>query len=429
MRAADRPAVRRLHCSLQSWGIVVRRNIVPVALLALATTLLAYDLAPSVPALAQARSRHPTEQTQVRYRHATIPAPERGATSDNAIKARMNRWTVGLASGLPDGGFVRYASEMARTMNDGDNMRLIPMVTGGTTSNIADLLYLKGVDAAITYADAFDLYSKQKGLSDISDRVRYIMQFFISDIHIYARDQFKTLADLKGQKVGVGTSGVAVAVTGPLIFRRLGIDIQPVPVGGPIAIEALHEGKIAAMVYLAAKPSPLFAKRKPEPGYHFIPVPYTKQFMDYYYPDTITTKDYPNFLPPGTSIDTIAVPSVLAVYSWKPGSDRADRVNRFVERLFTNFSRLQKPPFHPKWKEVSLEAQVPGWKRYPYAQTMLNRLREANASAAPSAADHPAGRQRFDTFLAGQQKSPMSEAQKQQLYRQFLEWSRKHPPN
>lgn len=417
MRASDRPAVRRLHRSLQSWVIIVRRNIASVALLALATTLLVYGLAPHVPALAQAR-----------YRHVATQAQARGGASDNAIKARMNQWTVGLAAGLPDGGFVRYATEMARTMNDGNNMRLIPMVTGGTTSNIADLLYLKGVDAAITYADAFDLYSKQKGLSDISDRVRYIMQFFISDIHIYARDKFKTLADLRGQKVGVGTSGVAVAVTGPLIFRRLGIDIQPVPVGGPIAMEALHEGKIAAFVYLAAKPSPLFAKRKPDPGYHFIPVPYTKQFMDYYYPDTITTKDYPNFLPPGTSIDTIAVPSVLAVYNWKPGSDRADRVNRFVERLFTHFSRLQKPPFHPKWKEVSLEAQVPGWKRYPFAQTMLDRLK-ANASVAQSSTDHPAGQQRFDTFLAAQQKSPMSEAQKQQLYRQFLEWSRKHPAN
>ncbi|MGH8115325.1 MAG: hypothetical protein ACREPS_09785, partial [Rhodanobacteraceae bacterium] len=111
----------------------MRRNIASVALLALAATLLAYDLAPCAPALAQAR-----------YRHAAGQALERGGTNDNAIKARMNQWTVGLAAGLPDGGFVRYATEMARTMNDGNNMRLIPMVTGGTTSNIADLLYLKG---------------------------------------------------------------------------------------------------------------------------------------------------------------------------------------------------------------------------------------------------------------------------------------------
>jgi len=383
-----------------------------VALLALATYLVTC-LAPNDPALAQSRPE----------------GRSAAATDENSIKLRMNQWTVGLAAGLPDGGFVRFASEMARTMDDGDNMRLIPMVTRGTTTNIADLLYLRGVDVAITYADAFDFYSKQAGLSNINDRVRYIMQFFISDIHIYARDEFKSLADLKGQKVAVGTSGVAAALTGPLIFKRLGIDIQPVPVGGPVALEQLHKGQVAAMVYVAAKPSELFTGMKPEAGFHFVPVPYTKEFSDFYYPSTLKAEDYPTFLPPGTSVDTIAVPSVLAVYNWKPGTDRADRVNRFVETLFSNFARLQKPPFHPKWKDISLAAAVPGWKRYPYADEMLERLKEAAAGAGPNpAGDSTVEYQRFQAFLAAQGQVPVSDAKKQELYRQFRQWSSSHQP-
>jgi TRAP-type uncharacterized transport system substrate-binding protein len=286
------------------------------------------------------------------------------------------------------------------------------------------------VDVAITYADAFDFYSKQTGLSNINDRIRYIMQFFVSDIHIYTRDEFKTLADLKGQKVAVGTSGVAAALTGPLIFKRLGIDIQTVPVGGPIALEQLHKGQIAAMVYVAAKPSELFAGMKPDPGYHFVPVPYTKEFTDYYYPSTLKTEDYPSFLPPGTSIQTIAVPSVLAVYNWKQGSDRGERVNRFVESLFNNFARLQKPPFHPKWKDVNLAAAVPGWKRYPYADVALERLKDAKANAESSAADDAAIRQqRFGAMLDAQEKAPLSDAKKDEMYREFQEWrnSRQSP--
>ena len=378
-----------------------------VALLALATSLVTC-LAPSDAALAQ--------------------SPEgRGGTDENSIKFRMNQWTVGLAAGLPDGGFVRFASEMARTMDDGDNMRLIPMVTRGTTTNIADLLYLRGVDVAITYADAFDFYSKQTELSNINDRVRYIMQFFISDIHIYARDDVKSLADLRGQKVAVGSSGVAAALTGPLIFKRLGIDIQPVAVGGPVALEQLHKGQVAAMVYVAAKPSELFTGMKPDVGFHFVPVPYTKEFTDFYYPSTIKAEDYPSFLAPGTSIDTIAVPSVLAVYNWKQNTDRGARVNHFVETLFTNFERLQKPPFHPKWKDISLAAPVPGWKRYPFAETMLERLREAKAGAAPTAADTSTiEHRRFEAFLAAQEKTPISDAKKEELYRQYLEWRSGH---
>src|SRR6185295_11335357 len=157
--------------------VVVRRDWFGTALSALATCFV-ISLAPGDAAFAQAATE------------------ERTPAAEASIKARMNQWTVGLAAGLPDGGFVRFASEMARTMDDGDNMRLIPMVTRGTTTNIADLLYLRGVDVAITYADAFDFYSKQSGLANISDRIRYALRFFISDVHIYARDSFQSLQDL-----------------------------------------------------------------------------------------------------------------------------------------------------------------------------------------------------------------------------------------
>jgi TRAP-type uncharacterized transport system substrate-binding protein len=391
----------------------MRRTLSRVVVLALLTDLIAF----------LASSAHLTALAQVR--------PEaRTAADETPIKLRMNQWTVGFAAGLPDGGFVRFASELARTMDDGDNMRLIPMVTRGTTTNIADLLYLRGVDVAITYSDAFDFYSKQAGLGNVNDRIRYVMQFFLSDVHIYAREEFKSLGDLRGQKVAIGTAGVAAALTGPLIFSRLGIAIQPVPVGGPVALEELHKGEVAAMVYVAAKPSELFAGMKPEAGFHFVPVPYTNEFADYYYPSTITAADYPTFLPSGGSIDTIAVPSVLAVYNWKQGTDRAQRVNRFVEILFNNFARLQKPPFHPKWRDINLLATVPGWKRYPYAESMLDRLKDASTVTGSTAAGgSPVERQRFNRFLSAQGRTPISDPEREQLYRSYLEWSIRHPPN
>jgi hypothetical protein len=148
---------------------MVGRNIFGVAPLALAAFLVTC-LAPSDPALAQDRpDRRSAALARPEGRGPAQAHPEGpSAPDETSIKFRMNQWTVGL----PDGGFVRFASEMARTMEDGDNMRLIPMVTRGTTTNIADLLYLRGVDVAITYADAFDMYSRQAGLSNINDRIR-----------------------------------------------------------------------------------------------------------------------------------------------------------------------------------------------------------------------------------------------------------------
>ncbi|WP_315753264.1 MULTISPECIES: TAXI family TRAP transporter solute-binding subunit [unclassified Bradyrhizobium] len=412
----------------------MHRVLARPALLVLAT-LSAALLTPVGAVLAQEQSAAPlsikparaSERRAVERRVSETRAPEpRSASDEAAIKTRMNQWTVGLAAGLPDGGFVRFASEMARTMDDGDNMRLIPMVTRGTTSNIADLLYLRGVDVAITYADAFDFYAKQAGLSNINDRIRYVLRFFISDVHIYAREEFKSLQDLKGHKIAVGTAGVAAAHTGPLIFRRLGIDIEPVAIGGPVALEKLHKGEIAAMVYVASKPGELFSGKKADPGFHFVPVPYTQQFSDFYYPTSIKADTYPGLVAPDTAVETIAVPSVLAVYNWKPGSDRADRVNRFVDTLFTNLARLQQPPFHPGWKDLNLEAQVPGWQRYPYVDAVLERMKnEANVGLPPAATGSLSQQERFEAFLESQAKAPTSKAEKEELYRSFLDWSRK----
>jgi hypothetical protein len=70
-------------------------------------------------------------------------------------------------------------------------------------------------------------------------------------------------------------------------------------------------------------------------------------------PATLTSKDYPNLIAEGDSVDTIAVPAVLAAYNWSPDTERSRRLALFVDAFFTKFPALQNPPFHPKWKEIS----------------------------------------------------------------------------
>ena len=60
--------------------------------------------------------------------------------------ARVNNWTVGIAAGLLEGSFIRFAAELAKAFDDGDNLRILPIVTYGAVENIADLLYLRGVE-------------------------------------------------------------------------------------------------------------------------------------------------------------------------------------------------------------------------------------------------------------------------------------------
>ena len=87
---------------------------------------------------------------------------------------------------------------------------------------------------------------------------------------------------------------------------------------------------------------------------------------------------------------------------------------RFVDAFFGRFEALTRSPRHPKWREVNLAALVPGWSRFPEAQAWL--ARQAVAAGTPP--------QDFGDFLTrtGGAAANLSGAQKDALFREFLNW-------
>jgi TRAP-type uncharacterized transport system substrate-binding protein len=311
--------------------------------------------------------------------------------------AQVNDWTVGIASGQLEGTFIRLAAELAKVLDDGDNLRVLPVVTYGAAENVTDLLYLHAVDVALTYSDDLEQFKRSGDVKNIDQRINYISELFVGEVHVYARPEIGSLSDLQGKKVGFDTKGAAPTVTAPIFFERLGIHVEPAFVNNAIGIERMKSGEFAAIVHLVSKPNDLFTKLNPIPGFHFLPVEFGDKFADYYVPATLTHRDYPNLIRPDERIDTIAVPGVLAVYNWPKGTDRFRRVDRFINYYFTQFDRLKEPSFHPRWKDVNLSAQVPGWKRYWVADAKLSEIVNGASGAAPKAVPGiPAGLRRLD---------------------------------
>jgi TRAP-type uncharacterized transport system substrate-binding protein len=291
--------------------------------------------------------------------------------NENALRDRINQWTVGLAAGLLEGAPIRLATEVARIVNDAENMHVLPIVTRGPTENVNDILYLKGVDLAIISTDSLEEYKSQ--VPDIQKRINYILNLFPSELHIMVRPEIQSLRDLAGKKVNFNTLGTAAAFSGPLIFSRLGINVDKTFIPHPVAIEQMKKGpEIAAVVFITSKPVDAFAKGKWDQGFKFLPVPYDARFEDYYLPTTIEASDYPNIIASGERIESIAVPTILASYNWRSNADRYRRVARFVDRLFSRIDKLQAPGFAPQWKDINLNAKVPGLERFRAAQEWLD---------------------------------------------------------
>jgi TRAP-type uncharacterized transport system substrate-binding protein len=322
----------------------------------------------------EARAQSAT--VQLKLQPAVGPAGTRTVRVESQVRLKRNAWTVGLAAGLPEGAPLRFAVELARVLDDGDNMRVIPMVTRGPSENIDDLLHLRGVDAAILFGDVLESFAKDHKIANLGQRINYVMPLFPSELHVFVRPEIKTLDDLAGKPVNFNTHGTAAAYSGPIIFERLGIKVDARFVQHPVAMgEMKQSDKYAAVVFVSSKPLDPFVKGKWPAGFKFLPVPLNQKLEEYYLPAQLEAEDYPGLIPEGQKIETIAVPSVLAVYNWPPNSPRGKHMVRFVDYLFDRFSRLQTDAgYHPKWAELNLAATVPGWQRYAPMQAKLSQM-------------------------------------------------------
>lgn len=307
---------------------------------------------------------------------AQSPANPEMTRADIAIRNKLNAWTLGLAAGLLEGAPIRFAAEIARVVDDRDSLHVLPIVTRGPAENVEALLYLRGIDMAIINADALEQF--RTSVPNINQRIAYILNLFPSELHILARPEIRTLSDLRGKKVNFNTPGTAAAYSGPLIFDRLRLGVDRMFIPHPVALEQMRrgEGDIAAVVFITSKPVDAFTRGRWEPGFRFLPVDILDgDFLSLYLPSTLTPGDYPQLIPEGQSVPTIAVPTILAAYDWPAASDRYKRLVRFVDHLFSRIDRFKAPGFHPAWREVNLAAGVPGLRRFAPAQDWIDRAR------------------------------------------------------
>jgi len=236
-------------------------------------------------------------------------------------------------------------------------------------------------------------------------------------LHILAKTDIRSLEDLRGKRVNFGPAGSGSSLTGTIVFQRLGVQVDQVLIDQQSALQKLQSGEVAALVRVVGKPVDFFTRIPPNSGLHLVPIPYTKTFADYYTVGEFETKDYPSLIAQGQKIETIAVPAVLSVFNWPRYSDRYRRIERFAERLFTNWDQFLVAPRHPKWRDVNLSATVPGWTRYTIAEQMLGRF---YGSAASTQEDLGRDFQAFLDRLGG--GVPQNQTDREALFREFLRW-------
>jgi TRAP transporter TAXI family solute receptor len=343
--------------------------------------------------------------------HAQVAAAEqrRAPRLEEQWKEKLNANTVAIIAGSPEDTYLDITHDLAVILND-ENLRILPVVGMGGAQNIRDVLYLKGIDIGITSSQMLRYFASTGELSSALDqRLSYITRLYPEEMHVVAGRNIKTLEDLNGKKVNLSDPGSSTQISARDVFGLLSVSVEEVNMSQADALAAVKKGEIAATVVISGKPAEVLSRISASDNLHLVAVPYTPTLENIYLSAQLEQSLYPNLIDTGQSIQTVAVDSVLITNNWQPASDRYRRVAKFVEGLFSRFADLQKPPRHPKWQEVDLAKELPGWQRFPAAQDWLQQAK-------------------FDEFRTKFQAgagTPVSNspADKQRLFREFLEWS------
>src|SRR3979490_2951448 len=118
-----------------------------------------------------------------------------------ATKASLNANTVTLISGTIGGTYVQFGADLASVLDDGNKLRVLPIVGRGSVQSVADILFLQGVDLGIVRADTLD-YLERKGFAkDIKKQFSYVTKLYNEEVYVLASKSIRSLRDLDGKTV------------------------------------------------------------------------------------------------------------------------------------------------------------------------------------------------------------------------------------
>jgi hypothetical protein len=280
-------------------------------------------------------------------------------------KSDINRNTFGVMASSPD--LRDVAVLIANAVDHEGGLRVLPVNGKGPVQTITDLLYLRGIDAALLPSDAI-AYAARNGLHEgLPDKVAYIVKLASLPVVLVAREGFDRPADLAGKRLAHGNTGSASFVAAHMVLDGLPAPFVSVAGSEEAALGALRSGEVDAAIFSGLNTAQLLKHVGAKDGLHVVPLQMGEADADAYLPALLQAKDYPGLVS-GEPIETVASALVLAVIKWPPKSPQVPRLKRFSDSLLDSLAKSSG-------RNINLAATAPGIERFAPAQKWLDARR------------------------------------------------------
>lgn len=336
--------------------------------------------------------------------------------------------TIGVVTGPKTGTYYAFGKDIAQAAAK-EHIIIEVKPSEGSIDNIKRINSSENAALGIVQSDVLGFLSRSKNPESMrmAGNLRMVFPFYTEEVHVLARKNIQSFAELRGKKVAVGEEGGGSMLTATNLFALM--DVTPgelrklPPTKGVVAV---LEGQLDAVVFVGGKPVRLFKNLEdltlPEnqkyaamlSQVHFLPLD-DPRMLEEYKPAQITSADY-SFVQ--GRVPTVAVQAVLVSYDLSQSNDkkRCERLGLLAKALRHELPALQEKG-HPKWKEVNFAAPSGIWKKDVCAWPEL---------AAKDAADTKAEKEKKEKEEAAKKEAARKEAAKKSSSKKSAKKTTRH---
>jgi ABC-type amino acid transport substrate-binding protein len=276
-----------------------------------------------------------------------------------------------LSDGLsePSSLASQVLSEISLAVDKEGDLRVLSVNGYGGPVNVRDLLLLRNTDLAILNNDVLAYLDLAKALPDARKKVRLIAPLFHQSVFLFARQNVKSIDDLRGRKIGVSASHTSRGLTAKTIFGLLKINAEFVELEDKELAKRIKGDLDAVLVF--EKDLPDLKTLGVSPGaYRLLPIPAAGPLAKVYLAKKLGKDTIAGF-GPGETLETVQVTTLLTAFDWNAKQGRYPDVVNFVQKFFALLPQMRTRNPGSPFSRTDVKIEVPGWVRFGPSEAMV----------------------------------------------------------
>ncbi|MDM8546817.1 TAXI family TRAP transporter solute-binding subunit [Candidatus Venteria ishoeyi] len=279
--------------------------------------------------------------------------------SVNVLAQSQNELTI--VTGRESGSYYKIAKDLQKLLAPHHiDLNVVPSI--GSVENIVKVYEFPSIQLGIAQLDSMSFQSLQAlvrrmgvsgELQHILKNMQVVLPLYQEEVHVLAQKNIKSLQDLAGKTIAIGSRASGTHGTALNILHMFGVQPKKmIPLDAHRAIQAMSQGKLDALFYVSAAPAQLLQKNvNTDSGLHLLAIDLTK-VSDSALKSVYKTKQLPanTYAWQKQAVTMLSVGSVL----FTADTGECSLVGQFAGLLYNNLKILQEKG-HPKWKEVTFE--------------------------------------------------------------------------